>query len=251
MNSMAAGVQAWVNAALGFFFPEACQICGNERGTAADGFVGPQCWSQVRFIKPPFCQRCGLPFDGAITTSFECSNCREMKLHFRSARSAVAAKGPVLDAIHRYKYERALWFEPFLAGLLIRQAEPELRREKWDRIVPVPLHPAKKREREFNQAERIAARLGRATGIPVDRRLLKTHRRNPNANVADSRRTRRERPQRVRHGAGGKVNRPASRPSRRCFYYRRDDQRLREGAVGRGSRGCLCVDRGAGIVGEA
>ena len=173
MNSMAAGIQAGVNAALGFFFPEACQICGNERGAAADGFVGAQCRSHVRFIKPPFCQRCGLPFDGDITTAFECSNCREIKLHFRSARSAVAAKGPVLDAIHRYKYERALWFEPFLANLLIRQAEPELRREIWDRIVPVPLHPAKRREREFNQAERLAIRLGRTTGIPVDRRLLK------------------------------------------------------------------------------
>jgi predicted amidophosphoribosyltransferase len=32
----------------------------------------------------------------------------------------VAAKGVVLEAIHRYKYKRALWFEPFLARLLIR-----------------------------------------------------------------------------------------------------------------------------------
>ena len=39
-------------------------------------------------------------------------------------------------------------------------------------IVPVPLHPTKQREREFNQAERLASRLGAATRIPVNNRLL-------------------------------------------------------------------------------
>jgi ComF family protein len=167
------GLRRWTNIVLGFLYPEVCQICGNERAAIAEGFVGPDCRNQVRFIRPPFCQRCGLPFPGNLTTSFECENCREMDLHFSSARSAVAARGPVLDAIHRYKYQRALWFEPFLAGLLIQEAKPVLRPEEWDYIVPVPLHPLKQREREFNQAERLARRLGRALEIPVQTRLLK------------------------------------------------------------------------------
>jgi ComF family protein len=96
-----------------------------------------------------------------------------MELHFRSARSAVTTGGAVLEAIHRYKYQRALWFENFLGDLLVRQAEPELRQEKWDWIVPVPLHATKQREREFNQAERLARRLSAASGIPVNSRLLK------------------------------------------------------------------------------
>jgi ComF family protein len=37
----------------------------------------------------------------------------------------------------------------------------------------VPLHPAKKREREFNQAERLALQLSAATGIPLNTQLLK------------------------------------------------------------------------------
>jgi ComF family protein len=163
----------WINVALGFVYPERCQLCGAEPARPADGFVGSRCRSQVRFIQPPFCTRCGLPLEGDLTTPFECTNCREMEFQFRSARSAVAARGVVLEAVHRYKYRRALWFEPFLAGLLIGQAEPELRRESWDWIVPVPLHAVKQRQREFNQAERLAARLGEATGIPVHARLLK------------------------------------------------------------------------------
>jgi ComF family protein len=95
-----------------------------------------------------------------------------MEWHFQSARSAVVARDPVLEVIHRYKYQRALWFEPFLAELLIRAASPALAAQRPSMIVPVPLHPAKRREREFNQAERLAARLGAATHIPVNKRLL-------------------------------------------------------------------------------
>lgn len=162
----------WTDAGLNFFYPAICQICGGQRATAKEGYVCADCWTDVRFIQSPFCERCGLPYEGEISSSFECSNCREMELHFRSARSAVAARTVVLDVIHRYKYFQALWFEPFLADLLIRQAKPILERERWDWIVPVPLHRLKKREREFNQAERLADRLADATNIPVNRNLL-------------------------------------------------------------------------------
>ena len=115
----------------------------------------------------------GLPYEGDITATFECANCREMDLHFRRARSAVAATGLALEIIHRYKYQQALWFEPFLADLLGQAAGTALRSESWDLIVPVPLHPLKEREREFNQAERLARCLGRVVGLPVDARLLR------------------------------------------------------------------------------
>jgi competence protein ComFC len=169
----AAPVKRWLDTGLGFFYPETCQLCEAERATAKDGFVGTKCWSHVRFIRPPFCERCGLPFDGDLTTSFECANCREMELHFSSARSAVVAKTVVLEAIHRFKYQRALWFENFLADLLIREAAPVLRGQKWNFIVPVPLHSLKQREREFNQAELLAAHLSNATKIPLNTKLLR------------------------------------------------------------------------------
>ncbi|MEO5804342.1 MAG: ComF family protein [Verrucomicrobiota bacterium] len=162
----------WTDAGLNFFYPAICQICNEQRAIQSEGYVCADCWTDVRFIKPPFCERCGLPYEGEITTAFECSNCREMELHFRSARSAVAARGVVLEVIHRYKYFRALWFEPFLADLLVREAKPILEKEEWNLIVPVPLHRLKKREREFNQAERLAEHLARAINVPLNRNLL-------------------------------------------------------------------------------
>jgi ComF family protein len=50
---------------------------------------------------------------------------------------------------------------------------PALREQPWDLIVPVPLHPLKQREREFNQAERLAVHLGAAANIRVNTRLLR------------------------------------------------------------------------------
>jgi competence protein ComFC len=159
-------------AGLALLYPEVCQFCGEQPATPGEGFVCLKCWSQVRFIKPPFCERCGVPVAGEITTAFACANCRDLELHFRSARSAVTARGVVLEAIHRYKYSRALWFEPFLVDLFLRAALPGLRDEKWDLIVPVPLHHLKEREREFNQAQRLATPLARALGLPLNPRLL-------------------------------------------------------------------------------
>ncbi len=166
-------LRTWTDAALSFLYPEVCALCEKERATHRDGFVGEACRAKVRFIKPPFCGRCGLPFDGDITTEFECANCREMELHFSWARSAVVAKGPVLDAIHRFKYDRQLWFEAFLGALFVSAAAAPLRSEHWDALLPVPLFPVKEREREFNQAERLARILGEATAIPVASKLLK------------------------------------------------------------------------------
>jgi competence protein ComFC len=173
MNVLTDSVKGWLNAGLGLIYPEICQLCGGARATPAEGYVCDGCRAKVRVIKAPFCERCGRPYEGDITNEFECANCREMEWHFESARSAVVARDPVLEAIHRYKYQRAFWFEPFLADLLIQAAGPALAGKKRDMIVPVPLHPTKQRAREFNQAERLADRLGAATRIPVNKRLLR------------------------------------------------------------------------------
>lgn len=177
-NAVASGAREWLNALLGLVYPEVCQLCGSARATPQECFVCSDCLAKVRFIEPPFCARCGLPYPGEITHAFECANCKELDWPFVSARSAVIAKAGVLEILHRYKYGRAFWFEPLLGRFLVERAESELRAGRWDCLVPVPLYPARQREREFNQAERLAERLSAATGIPVNsgclRRVLPT-----------------------------------------------------------------------------
>ncbi len=162
-----------MNSGLSFIYPEVCQLCGAARATPQESYVCAECQGRVRFLKPPFCARCGRPFEGAITNSFECADCRDSELHFSSARSAVIARDEALEIIRRYTYHRAFGFEPLLARWLIAAAQPELAPGRWDCIVPVPLYPAKEREREFNQAERLGRRLSAALGIPMNPRWLR------------------------------------------------------------------------------
>jgi competence protein ComFC len=166
-------VMGCLDAGLGLLYPQVCQLCHAARATPVEGFVCAACRAKVQFIQRPFCERCGRPYEGLITMPFLCPQCLETPPHFARARAAVVANELVLEVIHRYKYTRALWLEPFLAGLLIAQAQPELAKEPWNLIVPVPLYPAKQREREFNQAERLARRLSQATHIPLNHRLIR------------------------------------------------------------------------------
>ena len=69
-GAFAESVKSWLNAGLGFLYPELCQLCGQARATPAEGFICAGCRSTVRFIEQPFCERCGLPYQGAITTRF-------------------------------------------------------------------------------------------------------------------------------------------------------------------------------------
>ena len=163
------GWRRWAAVVGSLLYPEVCEICGEERATAREGYVCGKCRSapgNVVTVAPPFCDRCGLPFEGEITAAFVCSNCAGMDLGFDSARAAVVATRFLLDVIHRYKYGRATWLEPFLGRLLVDAAGPCLAEGTWDALVPVPLHPLREREREFNQSERLARCLSAATGIP-------------------------------------------------------------------------------------
>jgi competence protein ComFC len=173
MNLRMDSIKKWCNAGLSFVYPEICQFCRKARAVPEEGYICGGCREQVRRIERPFCERCGIPVAGAVTVTFECAHCRGGDLHFGWARSAVAFEGPVMAAIHRYKYNRALWVEPFLGGLLVERAVPEITASDWRFIVPVPLHPIRMREREFNQAERLGRWLEKATGIPLNTQLLR------------------------------------------------------------------------------
>lgn len=160
------GILSWI-------YPEVCQLCLTASATPQEGYVCRSCAGQIRWMKPPCCDRCGLPFSGEITTTFVCPNCSTLEFHFSHARSLFAAQGVGLELVHRYKYRRALWFDPLFQSWISSRVAPLFCGQGWDALVPVPLHPIKQREREFNQAVRLASHLQKATGIPLESHWLR------------------------------------------------------------------------------
>jgi ComF family protein len=162
-------MKALVNAALDLLYPRNCLIC--EKTTLPEGCKGvvcPGCREGVKFIEPPCCDRCALPFPGEIDGHFVCGYCKDLHFHFTRAYAVCRAEGVVRDCIHRFKYNKEMYYGRHLTEWIVEGARHRV--EDWaavDAVVPVPLFPRKQREREFNQAEYLARAVGKAFAKPV------------------------------------------------------------------------------------
>lgn len=151
---------------LSLLYPPHCADCGAS--TEAGCHLCASCAEKVRTIEPPFCERCSQPFEGAIEGDFTCANCADRELHFDCAVSRYLSRGVVREFIHRFKYEGEFYLRHQLAAWAADALGDErMRAQPFDFLVPVPLHGARFREREFNQAEAIAVLLSRRAGKPV------------------------------------------------------------------------------------
>ena len=135
-------------------FPTVCQICSDRQAEPRNGYVCALCLRDVRPTKTPWCNQCGLTFDGEFTEISTCSNCHEIEWHFDCARSLFAARGLVREIVHRLKYHHADFFQPLINRWF--SAVNQFPGISHDWIMPIPLHPLREREREFNQAEHMA-----------------------------------------------------------------------------------------------
>lgn len=159
-------------ALLDLLYPRRCEACEQflpvHREEAAQ-WLCDACLKALPRIEPPFCNVCGEPFEGAITSSFRCGNCADLKLHFDFAVSAHRADGVVRELVHRFKYQRALHLRGLLSCLLCRALDDERIASGGDAwtLVPVPLFHARQREREYNQAWELCRALSKRTRIPA------------------------------------------------------------------------------------
>jgi ComF family protein len=159
---------------LSLFYPPSCAVCSVD--VPAKEHLCPACQAKAPRIKPPFCAKCSEPFSGAMSGPFFCSNCSNQKLYFEAAVAVYQSRGVVRHLIHEFKYGRRAYLRHIIAQWL-RAAfdDPRLQGRWFDIITPVPLHPAKQRERGFNQAELLAELVADRAGAPL-RRLLERSR---------------------------------------------------------------------------
>lgn len=163
----------WLGRAVDLVYPRNCQFCEIALDETERGVICGLCLGKVKFIAPPRCERCSLPFTGALPDRFECGYCRDKEFAFDRAVCACRNEDLVLDAIHRFKYGQQMYFARHLTDWLTGMTRRQVDWSQVDAIVPVPLHPRKKRHRGFNQAEVLADALGQAFHVRVQRRALR------------------------------------------------------------------------------
>lgn len=155
--------------------PAPCRICGQTLTNAGRIPICEPCLGSFERIAEPMCRCCGRPFVSAVSAqAIEplCRLCRADFYAFEQTRSFAIYGDALSQAITLLKYEEVTrlgdWFAARLAEVISSVAA------EWrpSVIVPVPLYPARQRERGYNQADLIARPLAKRLGLRLESRLL-------------------------------------------------------------------------------
>ncbi|MBL8863551.1 MAG: ComF family protein [Planctomycetes bacterium] len=152
-------------------WPERCSLCAAR--DAGDG-LGCAAHRFVTGCAGPRCGRCARALAGMLAPGERCPACRARAPGF----ACVAAVGDYRAGANAtwllaLKYGGRRDLAQSLGALLAARLalEPEPRDGAPRVLVPVPLHLARRLERGYDQAHRLAAACGFASGVPVVRPL--------------------------------------------------------------------------------
>ena len=165
-------------------FPSFCRLCRAPLEDPGERVVCGACLSKLAAYEGPSCPRCGrIRQDGG--EDHLCARCLREPPAFTRHRSCGAYGGTLKEIILLFKYRT---YAP-LSRPLARFADAAVGRDQglWagaDLLVPVPLHPSRRRDRGFNQARLLARDLARLRGLRVlDGCLVKTRNAPPQAGL--------------------------------------------------------------------
>jgi ComF family protein len=130
----------------------------------------------LNLLAPPLCWACNAP---AARGSALCRECRGALRFLGGAASGaalpvwapVAYEGPARALVSALKFHGAAGVASEMAALVVANARAGL---LGGTLIAVPLHPARRRARGFNQAALIADAIAIRTGLPVAAPLRRT-----------------------------------------------------------------------------
>jgi ComF family protein len=163
-------IDGLIDAALSLVYPQACAACGvREVGRRVDWPACAACWAATHLFKgdETLCWKCGARAGGEVPDEIKPTiRCRRCDAEaFTAARACGFYEGALRAAVLNLKRE------PFVPPRLARMLREAARRPPLDDAtlaVPVPLHPARERERGFNQATLLASSVAKSVGLHLD-----------------------------------------------------------------------------------
>lgn len=134
-----------------------CVLCGSM---SHDGLWCAACDAALPYLDAPHCPVCSLP----TPTGEVCGHCLKEPPLFTRTTAAFAYSFPLDKLIQAMKYREQLALaKAFAEKLALRIVQSDMP----DCIIPMPLHPAKLRERGFNQSLLLAATVARKLDIEL------------------------------------------------------------------------------------
>jgi ComF family protein len=144
--------------------PSQCAVCrgwGEQRVCTA-------CVTRFTSLEPR-CLRCAHKIPASVQV---CGACTTKPPAFTRTLSAVDYTFPWDNLVLQLKFNAGLDLVNILASLVWRAHQADANITRPDYFLPVPLHPARLRERGFNQAWELCKYLSKNMNIPASSQLL-------------------------------------------------------------------------------
>ena len=154
--------------------PAQCVGCGGF-----GSWLCEDCRAEIVWVKQQHCYKCGKLSAYGKT----CNNCRRVSKLTALAVACYFDVGPIRTAIHAVKYGGVYELAPILAGAFLAVVpEGVMGKSDWV-VVPVPMTPARFKERGYNQAELMARDLADKLDLVILGGLLKIRVTEPQATL--------------------------------------------------------------------
>lgn len=109
--------------------------------------------------------KCGKTLDGEEAEY--CGDCIAVPKSFVRGFPVFFYEEPLKAALYDFKYKNQREYAAFFAQCIAMHYGKELRALRADGLVPVPVHPHRRKKRGYNQAELLAVQLSKRLGMPV------------------------------------------------------------------------------------
>jgi ComF family protein len=153
----------WIDCAQSWLYPNRCILCGARGDDGLD--LCAACRVELPYNHTA-CPRCGLPLPGDLPTLM-CGHCLRHPPRYARTLTLCRYSNPADHLIKQLKFQGKLAHARLLGELLAAQLATRIEQPP-QRIIPVPLHRTRLRERGFNQSVELARPIAARFGIPID-----------------------------------------------------------------------------------
>lgn len=170
-----------VAAVADLLIPPACLAC--HRPLSSHDAICAGCWSKIDFIRPPLCDRLGIPLPFDIGGPMVSAAAQANPPDYDRARAVARFDGVMRELVHDLKF-RDRHDARHLFGRWLVEAGRELLTDA-DLVLPVPLTRSRLFTRRFNQAAVLAQEVARLSGVRFEpEALLRTRRTVPQVGLS-------------------------------------------------------------------
>lgn len=171
---------------LDLIYPRCCPFCGRMQRYQGD-WACVDCLKKLHKVEAPHCMKCGKTLE--IKEAEYCMDCISVPKSYERGFPVFFYEEPLKSALYDFKYKNQRDYAAFFAECMAGSYGKVIEKLHIDGLVPVPLHPHKRRVRGYNQAQLLAEELSKRLGIPVYKKhLLRVVETNPQKELNDKER---------------------------------------------------------------